>query len=109
MAVKKTKSSPKKKDAAAPKKAASVKSAAKKETAPKKTSAAKKAPKKAAPKAAKKAAPKKAAPKLSPAQAELLKKVHGAGEAGYLGDKKAELRSLEALRERKLIKRGAKD
>jgi hypothetical protein len=105
MAVKKTSSSTKGKDAAAPKKkkAAKVKSA-KKETAPKKTGAVKKA--KAA---SKKAAPKKSAPKLSPAQADLLKRVHGAGDAGYLGDKKAEHRSLEALRGHKLIKRGAKD
>jgi hypothetical protein len=102
MAVKKTTK------AAAPKKkaASAKKSAAKKGTAPKKTSAAKKsAPKKAAPK---KAAPKKAAPKLTAPQLDLLKRVGGAGAAGYLG-KKAEGKSLEVLRGRKLVKRGAKD
>lgn len=129
MAVKKSASStsPKKaaaKDAPAPKtKAVEVKSAsaAKKETAPKKTSAATKsaaaAPKSAAPKAAaaatapkKAATPKKAAApaKLTSTQTDLLSRVHGAGEPGYRSEKKGEQRTLDALRERKLIKRGAK-
>ena len=59
-------------------------------------------------KAGTKAAPKKAPVKLNERQTDLLKKVHGAGEAGYHGEK-AEARTLEALRERKLVKRGAKD
>jgi hypothetical protein len=109
MAVKKTASStkPKGKAKAAPKKkAAGAKgksaSAAKKEKAPKKKSAAAK-------KAARKKSPKKSPAKLTAVQSDLLGKVHGAGEAGYPGDKKAEVRTLEALRERKLVKRGPKN
>jgi hypothetical protein len=67
--------------------------------------------KKAAPKKAgtKKAPPKKAAgPKLSPAQTELLEKVAGVGEAGYLAEKKPENKSLESLLKHKLVKRGKK-
>ena len=57
-----------------------------------------------------KAAKAKAAPiKLTSSQTELLKKVHGAGEGGYSADKKIEERSLTALLERKLIKKGAKN
>lgn len=97
-----------KKKAAAVKKTAVKKSAA----APKKAAAAKKtaAPKKAA--AAPKASPKKKATavvKLNPVQTDLLKKIHGAGEAGYPADKKTDLRTLEALRVRKLVKKGAKN
>ncbi len=80
-------------------------SAAKKETAPKKTTKAtfNSAPKKAAPK-------KAAAPvKLSPSQQDLLKKIGEAAAPGYRSEKKAEQRTLDALQERKLIKRGAKD
>lgn len=101
--------------AAAPKK----KSAAVKKTAVKKAAAAPKkaaaAKKTAAPKAAAaappKASPKKkaAAVKLNPAQTDLLKKVHGAGEAGFPADKKTDMRTLEALRARKLVKKGAKN
>jgi hypothetical protein len=61
--------------------------------------------------AAKKAGKKKAsaAPvKLSTSQAELLRKVGGASEPGYRFEKKAEQRTLDALHERKLIKRGPK-
>ena len=122
MAVKKSASStkPKAKEAPAPKaKAVGVKSAsaAKKETAPGKTSPAPKksgAPKSSvAPKspAVKTAAPKKspaAAIKLTSTQTDLLGRVHGAGESGYLSGKKGEQRTLDALQERKLIKRGAK-
>jgi hypothetical protein len=100
MAVKKSS----KKDAPAAKKAGVKKSAAKKET-----------PKKSTPTAAKKAAPKKAAPKkaapsikLTSTQTDLLGKIGGAGEPGYRSDKKAEARTIEALQERKLIKRGVK-
>ncbi len=58
-----------------------------------------------------KAAAKKgaAAPvKLTTTQGELLKKI-GGSEAGYLAEKKAEQRTIDALLERKLIKKGAKD
>ena len=131
MAVKKSASStsPKAKatDAPAPKsKAVEVKSAsaAKKETAPRTTTPAPKsaaatpavaksaAPKSAAaPAAAKSASPKKspaAAVKLTSTQTDLLGRVHGAVEPGYRSEKKNEQRTLDALRERKLIKRGAK-
>lgn len=62
--------------------------------------------------APKTAGPKKAAPapvKLSPTQSELLKAIGGSGETGYLSQKKNEQRTIDALRERKLIKRGAKN
>jgi hypothetical protein len=97
MAVKKstTKSSGKK----APKKAAPKKAAPKK--ASPKASATKKAPKKAA--------PKKAAPvKLTASQVGLLKKIAEAKTMGYLGPK-AEIKALEMLTTKKLVKRGAKD
>ena len=75
-----------------------------------------KASSKAAPVAeAKASAPKAAAKKgaeapvkLTPTQGELLKKI-GGSEAGYLAEKKAEQRTIDALLERKLIKKGAKD
>jgi hypothetical protein len=72
-----------------------------KKAAPKKAAAAKKA-----------AAPKKAAPaliKLSASQDELLKKIGGTAETGYSVAKKIEQRSVDALLEKKLIKKGAKD
>lgn len=95
---------------AAPKKAAAKKSAPKasagtatKTGTPKKKAAAKGG-------AMTKTKAKKPAPiKLTDKQAEFLKTIHGAGEAGYKGDKKAEAKSLEALLGKKLIKRGAKD
>jgi hypothetical protein len=101
MAVKKTtkssaKAAPKK---AAPKKAAAKPAAKKAAKAPKAKGAAKT---KAAPK-------KKAAPvKLTDKQADLLKKVADAKDAGYLGPK-GESKALESLQTKKLIKRGAKD
>src|SRR4051812_14326104 len=112
MAVKKSSGESKSQDVSAAKKAGGKKSAAKKETAPKKSAptAAKTtaAPKKAA--GAKKAAPKKAAPiKLSATQTDLLQRIGGTGDPGYRTEKKAEQRTIEALQERKLIKRGAKD
>jgi hypothetical protein len=64
------------------------------------------ATKAAAPKAAK---PKAAPIKLTESQADLLKKVHGAGETGYTAAKPVEDRSLAALVEKKMIKKGAKD
>ncbi len=115
MAVKKTASptKPKAKDAPAPApKTVEPKGAgaAKTETAPPKTTAA---PKSAAAAAApKKAAPKKAAApavKLTSTQTDLLGRVHGSGEPGFRSAKKGEQRTLDALRERKLIKRGSKD
>ena len=73
-------------------------------------------PKTSAPKAGTSApkgvGPKKAAPapvKLSPTQSELLKAIGGSGETGYTSQKKNEQRTIDALRERKLIKRGAKN
>ena len=70
---------------------------------------------KAAPRKAEAGAPKAAAKKgaeapvkLTPTQGELLKKI-GGSETGYLAEKKAEQRTIDALLERKLIKKGAKD
>jgi hypothetical protein len=99
MAVKKSTT---KKSATATKKAAPKKSAAKKASKPK---AAKKA-------GAKKATPKKATAmmvKLTDKQLDLLKTVSGTKDKGYLADKKAEAKTLDALASKKMIKRGAKD
>jgi len=65
----------------------------------------------AVPKAPAVAAPKKtAAPvKLTDRQLDFLKQIQGAKEAGYVLEKKAEQRTIEALLDRKLIKKGAKD
>src|SRR5947209_4818570 len=107
MAVKKSSGETKIQDVAASKKAVGKKSAAKKETAPK--TSTKGAAKAATPK---KAAPKKAAAapvKLTATQTDLLKKIGETSEPGYRSEKKAEQRTLDALQERKLIKRGAKD
>jgi hypothetical protein len=107
MAVKKSSGKAKSQDVSASKKVGGKKSAAKKETAPKKSPKASGSKKGAA----KKAAPKKAAApaKLTSAQADLLTRIGGAGETGYRSEKKAEQRTIDALQERKLIKRGAKD
>src|SRR5580693_6856841 len=75
-------------------------------TAPAPKKAATKTPKKAAPKAA---AKKPAPVKLTDKQAEFLKAIKSAGEAGYKGDKKAEAKAIDALLGKKLIKKGAKD
>jgi hypothetical protein len=57
------------------------------------------------------AAPKKkpAAVKLNDRQREFLKKIHDAGEAGYHVGAKVEQRTIDALAERHLVKRGPKD
>lgn len=102
MATKKTKGEPKAKDAPAAKKAAGKTVVAK--DAPPTTKPAKAAP------SAQPAAKKPAAPvKLSGAQSDLLAKIGAADAAGYLSTKKAEQRSIDALAERKLVKKGAKD
>ncbi len=96
---------------------ATVKKAAVKKAPARKSVSAETAVKAGTPKAAvkKAAAPKKAAPKKAPAikvtdkQRELLQKVLAAGESGFTTDQKAEERSLEALKEKKLLKKGAKD
>jgi hypothetical protein len=101
------------------KKAGVKKTAVKKATKPKAETASKSgtpkaAAKKSAPKAAaktttKKAAPKKAAgPKLNDRQVEFLKKIHGAGDAGYAAGK-GDDRTLDALSTRKLVKKGKKN
>jgi len=46
--------------------------------------------------------------KLSAPQSEMLKRINEAPEPGYRSAKKAEQRTIEALQERKLIKRGSK-
>ncbi len=113
MAVKKSKpaetaakKAPAKKAAAKPKKASAVKAKATPATPETAVKAA--APKKAAPK--KGAAPKKAAAvvKLTDNQVKFLKMILEAKE-GFLTAKKAELKTLESLLEKKLVKKGAKD
>jgi hypothetical protein len=116
MAVKKT---TKKKEAPAKAKDVAPKKTAKKAAAPKAAPEAS-APATTTPAAEPAAAKKKAAPKkasakkaaaplkLSASQGELLKKIGGAGDAGYAVDKK-EARSIESLLEKKLVKKGAKD
>ena len=98
------------------KSAGSKGSASKAKTGVKKSAAKKAAPAKSASAAKKSAAPKSAvkkksaAPlKLTTSQSELLRKVGSAAEPGYRVEKKAEQRTLDALHERKLIKRGSKD
>ncbi|AMV36998.1 hypothetical protein [Planctomyces sp. SH-PL62] len=107
---------------AAPKKAAAPKAVEKAEkamapkAAPKKAAApaAKAAAPKAAAPAAKAAAPKKAAPKKAPAikltdsQANLLKEISGASEAGLTATKKLQ-KQLDGLQAKKLIKKGKKE
>jgi hypothetical protein len=59
---------------------------------------------------AKGASAKKApAVKLNERQRDFLKKIKDAGEAGYTIGQKAEQRTIDALIERKLVKRGAKN
>jgi hypothetical protein len=55
------------------------------------------------------AARKPAPVRLTDRQTEFLKKIHEAGESGYTLVLKAERRTIEALLERKLLKRGAKN
>ena len=119
MAVKKSKPAaeasakpPAKKVAAKPKKEAAPKKAKAAPVVAADTAVKAETPKpKAAPKATAAAAPKKAAApvKLTDRQLDFLKQIQGAKEAGYLGEKKAEQKTLEALLNRKLIKKGAKD
>lgn len=59
-----------------------------------------------------KPAPKAAAKKplkLTDAQEKILRQIEAAGEPGYNPAQKTELRSIDKLRELKLIKRGPKD
>ena len=97
-----------------------VKKTSKKSSASAKKSTAKKAaPKKAAAKKAggtakkstpKKAAAKKATPiKLTDKQHELLKNVHAKKAEGLAADSKAIAKSLEQLKDKKLVKKGAKN
>jgi hypothetical protein len=104
----------------APKQTAPKKASAKKTAAPAAPAAEPKAAPKAAPKKAEAAAapaakaPKKpaatAAPiKLTATQTEYLKKIKDSAAEGFLSSKKVELKTLEALLSRKLIKKGGKD
>ncbi|WP_152052182.1 hypothetical protein [Tautonia marina] len=47
--------------------------------------------------------------KLTDAQEKILRQIEAAGEPGYTPAQKTELRSIDKLRELKLVKRGAKD
>jgi hypothetical protein len=105
-----------KKSSATKKKAPAKKVVAVKKTVTKKKAPAKKATKstgaKTAPKAVKKStAPKakKTAVKLSDTQAAFLKTIKGHGEAGYPNTKKGEVKSLDSLRDKKLVKKGSKN
>jgi hypothetical protein len=81
--------------AAATSKSVGVKPAAKSAAKPKATSAA---------------APKKSTSvKLNDRQQEFLKKVKDAGEKGYSASLSADQRTIDALAERKLVKKGTKD
>jgi hypothetical protein len=60
--------------------------------------------------AAKKGTAKEAAPiKLTERQKDFLKTISAAKEQGYITAKKGEQKTIDALLDRKLIKRGAKD
>lgn len=102
--------------------AAPKKKAATRKATPKARASAETATKARTPKAARSttttsssSAPKKATAKKAPAvkltdkQRELLGKVHGAGASGYTPSQKAEVRSLDALKGKKLLKTGKKD
>ncbi len=102
---------------AATKKGSTVKKAGAEPAAPAASEAGKATPAKArrdaktSPKAptGEKAVAKKAAPvKLTAKQAEFLGKIHAAGEAGF-EPTKAEMRGVESLLDKKLIKKGAKN
>src|SRR5262245_43439639 len=55
-------------------------------------------------------APAKPAPvKLNDRQREFLSRIKGTGETGYVVGPKAEQRTIDALIERKLVKKGAKN
>ena len=65
---------------------------------------------KSKPTAKKTTAPKKAVPvKLNDRQREFLKKIKDAGEHGYEVAQKVEQRTINALMDRKLLKRGSKN
>jgi hypothetical protein len=104
MAVKKSTAT----KAKATKKAAGAKKSAPKAKAPKKTKTSGAKAAKTAKKPAAKTA-KKAAVKLTDKQTEFLKTISGHGEAGYPATKKADEKSLDALRVKKLVKKGAKN
>lgn len=108
MAVKKSTGTTKKEGSAAKGVAVAKKSDAKKGKAPQKTTAKPAAAKKAA--TAKKAPAKKAAPvKLTDRQQELLRNIHAKKEEGYPADSKSAAKSLEQLKDKKLVKKGAKN
>src|SRR5262245_19003577 len=110
MAVKKSAGAAKKSGSAA--KATAKEGAAKKGTARKKAAAKKSATKKAATEKTtpKKPAAKKAAPvKLTERQHDLLRNVHAKKEEGHPAENKAGAKSLEQLKDKKLVKKGAKN
>lgn len=116
MAVKKSTGTTKKEGSAV--KAVVKKSEATKEAAPAKATAKPAAAKPAAPEkkapakpaaTEKKAPAKKAAPvKLTDRQQELLRNIHAKKEEGYPADSKSAAKSLEQLKDKKLVKKGAK-
>lgn len=100
----------KKRSTSTPAKVAAKKAAPKKAAAPKATPETATKPK-AAPKAAgaKKTAAKKAGIKVTDKQRELLQTVAGTGATGYTPASAAENRTLEALKEKKVVKSLAKN
>ena len=60
-------------------------------------------------KSATKAGAKKVTVRLNDRHREILRKVKDSGMTGYVAVIKTEVRSLEGLRDKKLLKRGAKD
>ena len=67
-------------------------------------------PKASAKKVMPKVAPRLVAPvTLTDKQANFLKSIRSTGQAGYKGDKKGDLRAIEALLGKGLIKKAAKD
>ena len=84
-----------------------------KKTATKKTTGASATKRATAPAAQSKPTATKAAAKkpvkLSDAQQKMLSQIDSKGDAGYVPANKTELRTIEKLREHKLVKRGSKD
>ncbi|MEW4567217.1 hypothetical protein AB1L88_05055 [Tautonia sp. JC769] len=120
MAAKKT--ATKKKTSAAPAKAkaaAARPATARKAAAPKASKTSTKATAAAPSATSTKATPAKSKPaskpatkkplKLTDAQEKILRQIDSVGDAGYVPAQKTELRSIDKLRELKLVKKGAKD
>jgi hypothetical protein len=115
--TKKTTAAPAKSKAAATRPATTRKAAAPKAPKTPKTPAKATAPAASATVEKSNAAKTKPAPKtatkkplkLTDAQEKILRQIDSVGETGYVPAQKTELRSIDKLRELKLVKKGAKD